>query len=111
MVRVGVLIELLAIIALVVGVPIPIAGTVALIAATPTSAVAILRTLKTDMTAIGVIDVAFYFFTWTSLPCLLALHATDGVGENVFRLIIAARVFATVSLWRHFFPMEEERVE
>jgi hypothetical protein len=100
MMRFGVPIELLAIIALIVGVPIPIAGTVALIAATLTSSVAILRILKTDNMAIGVIDVVFYFFTWTLIPCMLVQYATDGVSENLFRLVIAARVFAAVSLWR-----------
>jgi hypothetical protein len=101
MIPICVLVELLAIVALIVGVPVPAAGTTALLAATPASAVTIWRTLKTDKTFNGVVDTAFYFSTWTSLPCLLALHATDGVGENVFRLIIAARVFAAVSLWKH----------
>jgi hypothetical protein len=96
----GVLVELLAIIALIAGIPVPIAGTVALIAATPTSAVAILRTLKTDKTANGVVDTAFLFFTWSLLPCLLVRYATGGVGENVFRFTIAARIFAVVSIWR-----------
>jgi hypothetical protein len=99
MMRFGVLIELLATIALIVGVPIPIAGTVALIAATLTSAVAILRKLKTDNTLIGVIDVVFYFFTWTLIPCMLVQYATNGVSENLFRFLIAARVFAAASLW------------
>ena len=48
MMRVGVLLELLAIIAMIVGAPIPIAGTAALIAATPATAVAIFRTRKTN---------------------------------------------------------------
>ena len=96
----GVLVELLAIIALVAGVPVPVAGAVALIAATPTSAVAIYRTLKADHTAIGVVNVAFLFFTWSLLPCLLVMYATDGVGENVFRFIVTVRIFAAVVIWR-----------
>jgi len=101
MIQICVLVELLAVVALIVGVPVPVAGTAALLAATPATAVAIWRILKTDKTFTGVVDTAFLFFTWTALPCLLAMHARDGVGENVFRFIIAARVFAGVSLWRH----------
>ena len=100
MIPVCVLVEVLAIVGLIVGVPVAVAGTAALLAATPASAVAIWRILKTDRTLNEVVDAGFFLFTWTSLPCLLALHATDGVGENVFRFIIAARVFAAVSLWR-----------
>ena len=101
MMRLGVLVELLAIIALIAGVPVALAGTVALIAATPTSAVAIYRTLKTERTAIGAVDVAFLFFTWAMIPCLLLQHATGGVGENVFRFIVSIRIVAAVSIWRH----------
>ena len=100
MMHVGVLIEVLAIISLTAGVPIPIAGTIAWISAMPTSAVAILRILKSDQTVVGAIDIAFLFFTWTLLPCLLLRYATDGVGENVFLITIAARLSAAVNLWR-----------
>lgn len=100
MIPICVLVELLAIAALIVGVPVPVAGTLALLAATPATAVALWRILKSDRTFNGVVDSAFYLFTWTLLPCLLALYATDGVGENVFRLIVAARVFAAVCIWR-----------
>ncbi len=100
MIHISVLVELTAIVALIVGVPLPLAGTVALLAATPATAVLIRRILKTDKTVSGVVDLAFLFCSWTSLPCLLVLHATDGVGENVFRLIVAVRVFAAVSIWR-----------
>lgn len=100
MMYLGVLIELLAIIALIAGIPVPVAGTVALIAATPTSAVAILRILKSKKTASSAVDIAFLFLTWTLLLCLLLQYATVGVGENVFRFTIAARLFAAASLWR-----------
>ena len=100
MIQLGLIVELLAILALIVGVPVPIAGTVALIAATPTTAIAILRILKINLTASDAVDIAFLFFTWVLLPCLLVLHAKDGVGENVFRFIIAARFFAAASIWR-----------
>ncbi|WP_182865591.1 hypothetical protein [Stieleria mannarensis] len=99
--RFGLLVELSAIIALIAGVPVPIAGTAALIAATPTSAIAIFRIAKSEKTASGAVDMAFLFLTWGMLPCLLVRCATDGVGENVFRFIIAARVFAVASIWRH----------
>ncbi len=101
MMQLCLLVELLAIIALIAGVPIPIAGTVALIAATPTSAISIIRILKSGMTASAAIDIGFLFFAWIMLPCLLVQNATDGVGENVFRFIVAARVFAAASIWRH----------
>jgi hypothetical protein len=107
MTRVGVLIELLAIIAMIIGAPIPVAGMVALIAATPTTAVAIFRTWKTDKTVNGVIELVFYFFTWIALPCLLARYATDGVGENLFRFTIAARIFAAVCIWRLSSPWKQ----
>ncbi len=100
MIHLGVLLELLAIIALIAGVPIPIAGTLALVAATPTSAVAILRILKTDKTALGMVNAVFLISTWIILPCLLVQYATDGVGENVFRFTIAARIFAAATIWR-----------
>ena len=100
MMNLCVLVELAAIVALIVGVPVPLAGMVALLAATPATAVVIWRILKTDKTVSGVVDVAFLFFSWASLPCLLALHARGGVGENVFRLIVALRVFAAVSIRR-----------
>lgn len=101
MMHICVIAELLAVIALIMGMSVPIAGTAALLAATPASAVTIGRILKTEKSFSGVVDTAFLFFTWALLPCLLALHATDGVGENVFRLIVSARVFAAVSIWRH----------
>ena len=100
-IRLGVLAELLAIIALIVGVSIPIAGTLALIAATPTSAIAIFKILKSDKTASGAIETAFLFLTWILLPCMLMQYANEGIGENVFRFIIAARVFAGASIWKH----------
>lgn len=100
MIQLGLSVELLAIIALIAGVPVPIAGTVALIAATPTSAVAILRIWRTSKSILGVIDLAFLFFAWALLPCLLVRYATDGVGENMARFTIAARVFAAASIWK-----------
>jgi len=100
-IRIGLLVELLAIVALIAEIPVAIAGTVALIAATPTSAYTIYRILRTDKSATGVLEVVFLFLTWTMLPCMLLLHATDGVGENVFRFFVAVRIFAAASIWRH----------
>ncbi len=99
MMRFGLLIELLAIIALVLGVPVPVSATVALIAATPTTAVALFRLLKSDRGGGGPVDVAFLFFTWAMLPCLVALYATGGVSETAFRFIVTIRVFAAASIW------------
>lgn len=107
MIHFFVLLEIVAIVALILGVPVPVAGTAALLTATPASAMAIWRSIKTDRTSTGFVDLAFFFFTWALLPCLLALHATDGVGENVFRLIITARVFAAVSIWRRCSPWKQ----
>ena len=70
MIQLALSIELLAIIALIAGVPVPIAGTVALIAATPTTAIALRRIFKIKMTAMDAVDIAFLFFTWALLPCL-----------------------------------------
>lgn len=97
--RSGILIELLALIALMSGIPVPVSATVALVAATPTSAIAIYRLLRSDKSGGGVLDVVFLFFTWTMLPCLLLLHATDRESEAVVRLIAWTRVFAAVSIW------------
>jgi len=99
MMRFGVLVELLAIIALMLGVPVPISATVALAAATPTTAVALFRLLKSDRSGGSVVDVAFLFFTWALLPCLIALYATDGVSETVFRFVVTVRVFAAANIW------------
>ena len=103
MIRVCVLAELLAIIALIAGIPVTVACTVAIIAATPATAVAIYRILKNDKSGAGFVDVdiVVLFLTWTMLPCLLLLHATAGVDENVFRFVVAARTFAAASIWRH----------
>lgn len=98
-IRLGLLAELLAIIALIAGIPVLVAGTVALIAATPTSAAVIYRILRTDKTGMGVLNVLFFFFTWAMIPCLLLLHVTNGVDENVFRFVVAVRIFAAVSAW------------
>ncbi len=100
MMHLGVFVELLAIIALIADVPIPIAGTVALVAATPTSAVAILRILKTEKTALEVVNAVFLFSTWLMLPCLLVQYATDDAGDNVFRFTVAVRIFAAATIWR-----------
>jgi len=97
--RFGVLIELLAIIALMLGVPVPISATVALIAATPTTGVALFRLLNSDRSGGTLIDVAFLFFTWAMLPCLVALYATDGVSETTFRFIVTVRVAAAFNIW------------
>lgn len=100
-IRIGLFVEVLAIAALIAGIPVVFAAMIALIAATPTSAYTIYRIFRTDKSGTGVVDVVFLFLTWTMLPCMLLLHATDGVGENVFRLMVAVRVFSVVSIWRH----------
>ena len=100
MMHVGVAIEVLAIIALVAGISALFAATVALIAATPTTAVAIRRILKINMSVTDAVDVAFLFLTWAMLPCLLVWYATDNIDENAFWFTIAARVFAVATIWR-----------
>ena len=99
MMRLGVLVELLAIVALMLGVPVPISASVALLAATPTTAVTLFRLLKSDKSGGSLVDVAFLFFTWAMLPCLVALYATDGVSETTFRFIVAIRVAAAFNIW------------
>lgn len=98
--RLGVFVELVAIIAVMGGVPVPISGTVALLAATPVSAIVIYRLLKLDRSGGSLVDVVFHFFTWAMLPCLLAMYATDGVGEANFRFIVATRLAAAADTWR-----------
>lgn len=100
MISICLLVELLAILALILGMPVPVAATVALFAATPATAITIWSLLKTDKSLHGVLDIVFLFSTWGLLPCLLVLHAKDGVGENMFRFMVASRIFAVVSIWR-----------
>lgn len=111
MMRSGVLIELLAIIALMAGVPVPVSATVALLAATPTSAVVIYGLLKSDRSGGSLVDVAFHFFTWAMLACLLAMYAADGIGEANFRFIVSVRVATAADTWRLLRRWHQSEIE
>jgi hypothetical protein len=98
MISICVKVELLAIMALIVGVPVPVAATVALLAATPATAITIWSLLNAEQSLHGVVDILFLFITWALLPCLLALHGTYGVDGNLFRLIVVSRIFAAITI-------------
>lgn len=97
--RLGALIESLAISALIAGIPVPIAGTIALTVATPTTSLSIYQVLKVDRTPAGAVNVIFLFLAWAMLPCLLIQQMTYGLSEELLRLTVILRVFAAIDIW------------